>query len=464
VNLAVALDLGTTAIKAGLLSAEGAMIGIVSHPAPAITVQAGRYESDALAYAEAAEAVLKQCLAQTAVLPPLGLCCQRSSFLIWVRDTGRPVSPLISWQDDRGAPSCEVLRPHEAGIRELSGLPLTPYYFAPKLRMLLREHPEWRARLESGEWLVGTLDTFLIWRWTGGKLHVTDASMAARTQLLDVTCGNWSEELCALFDIPLAVLPTIRPSFGVQTLLDDGLILQASLADQSAALAASIEPGQAEALVNLGTGGFVVCYLPEGERPSPGYLQTLVWRDAAGRSCLAAEGTLNSIASALAPWPVGESRPEAMGSSAIFALAEPSGIGAPYFRSDLGTRFSEPIEPLAPAEVAILLQEAIVFRVARILEDFSTRFGISRACLSGGLASLLCLNQGVAACGPVDVCLLAQSESSLTGAARLAAGWPPHAARQTVPVVRGLVPARLTGKFLRWKAWLDGLLNQGAAE
>lgn len=460
-NRAAALDLGTTAIKAGLLSAEGVLHAVVSHPAPVVASQDGRYESDALAYAETAEAVLAQCLRQTNEAVPLGMCCQRSSFLIWARDSGQPVTPLISWQDGRGAASCATLRPHEAHIRELSGLPLTPYYLAPKLRVLLHAHPEWRARLERGEWLLGTLDTFLLWRWTGGQSHVTDASMAARTQLMDITRGDWSEELCALFDVPISALPTIRSSFGAPLPLENGLLLQASLADQSAALAASIESGGAEALVNLGTGGFVVCYLPEGKRPLPGYLQTLVWRDAAGRSCMAAEGTLNSIASALANWPVGESRPEKMANSAIFALAEPSGIGAPYFRSDLGLRFSAPVEHLAPAEIAILLQEGIVFRVARILEEFSAGFGISQAYLSGGLSALPCLHQGVAACAPVDVYLLSQSESSLTGAAKLATGWSASDARQAVPVAHAFASApRLADKFLRWKAWLDGQLNQ----
>ena len=113
---------------------------------------------------------------------------------------------------------------------------------------------------------------------------------------------------------------------------------------------------------------------------------------------LAAEGTLNSIAAALAPYPVRESNVEDLAGDEIFCLAEPSGLGAPYFRSDLGLVFSEPVEHLPAQRIALLLQEAIIFRVARILEDFQREFGIERVYLSGGLSNLPCLQQGIAQC------------------------------------------------------------------
>ncbi len=182
----IALDLGTTSIKAGLLEQNGALSNIVAHPVPKITVNGGRYESDALAYAETAERVLDECMAQAGDCKSVGLCSQRSSFLIWEKSSGRPLTPLISWQDNRGAASCDALRAHERSIRSLTGLPLTPYYFAPKLRIVLQQNPAWQTRLERGELLAGTLDTFLVWRWTGGKHFLTDASMAARMLLMDI--------------------------------------------------------------------------------------------------------------------------------------------------------------------------------------------------------------------------------------------------------------------------------------
>lgn len=464
VTASVALDLGTTAIKAGLLSADGMLYGRITRPAPAVVADGGRYESDALAYAQAAKALLEECLAQTDERPPLGLCCQRSSFLIWERETGRSVTSLISWQDDRGAAACEALRSEEAEIRALSGLPITPYYLAPKLRVLLREHPAWRERLAGGEWLLGTLDTFLIWRWTDGRHYRIDASMAARTLLMDVRARQWSPRLCALFGVPREALPEIGDSAGWSLSLNNGLTLQASMADQSAALVASIAAGSSEALVNLGTGGFVIRHLPDGRAVPEGYLQSLLWQDGDGQAHFACEGTLNSIASALAPWPAADCRVEDLAHDDIFCLAEPSGLGAPYFRKDLGLSFSSPVDGLSPQRVAALLLEGIVFRVARMLEDMHREFGIERAYLSGGLSNLECLQQGIARCASfADVYLLPQSEAGLVGAARLATGMPPVVEHGAGKIVIIRAPSKLSEKYTRWKAWLDGLLSRRAA-
>ena len=455
---AIALDLGTTSIKSGLLDRHGELSSIVAHPAPEITANGGHYESDALAYAAVAEQVLDECIAQAGDCRSLGLCSQRSSFLAWEQDTGQPLTPLISWQDNRGAASCEALRAHEKEIRNLTGLPLTAYYFAPKLRVVLQDNPAWRARLERGELLVGTLDTFLIWRWSGGKHFMTDASMAARTLLMDIRQQQWSPTLCDLFGIPMHILPKIRSSAGMNIRLDNGLSLQASVGDQSAALFASVREDQAEALVNLGTGCFVVRYLPDGKAASNGYLQTLVYQDSAQHVHFAVEGTLNSIATALAPYPVDECRIEDFAQDNILCVAEPSGVGAPYFRGDIGIRFSQPVEHLTQRRIAILLLEAIIFRVARIMEDVNREYAIERAYLSGGLSELVCLQQGIALCVPFEVYRLQQSESSLQGVALLAAGMASAYHREGLRVgIAGNAKA-LQEKYWRWKAWLDDLL------
>ena len=458
---AIALDLGTTSVKAGLLDSRGALSHIVSRPAPHITVNGGRYESDALAYAETAGQVLAACVVDASGCTTLGLCSQRSSFLVWEQDTGQPLTPLISWQDDRGAASCDALRDSEGLIRALTGLPLAPYYFAPKLRVVLQHNPDWRDRLERGELRAGTLDTFLIWRWTGGTHFITDASMAARTLLMDIRQQCWSPALCDLFGIPVQILPQITSSSANNLCLDNGLLLQASVGDQSAALIAGIDEGRAEALVNLGTGGFVVRYLHGGETAADGYLSTLVYRDA--RAHVAAEGTLNSIAAALAPYPAGECSPADLASDDIFFLAEPSGLGAPYLHSGLGLRFSRPVEHLPPRRIAALLLEAVIFRVARILEDFHRDSALERVYLSGGLSGLACLQQGIAQCVPFEVYRLDQRDSSLQGAALLAAGIAPASHRKAARVLPESAGTALPEKYRRWKAWLDGLLAQQAS-
>lgn len=456
---AIALDLGTTSIKAGLLDQHGVLSHITANPAPKIVARDGRYESDALAYAATAELVLNECIAQAGDCRSLGLCSQRSSFLLWEQSTGLPLTPLISWQDNRGAASCVDLRVHEPTIRRLSGLPLTPYYFAAKLRIVLQDNPAWRARLERGELLAGTLDTFLLWRWSAGKYFVTDASMAARTQLMDIRKQQWSPQLCELFGITLNMLPEIKSSAGMNLQLENGLALQASVGDQSAALFASVAADNSEALVNLGTGCFVVRYLPNLDSRPDGYLQTLVYQDPAQRAHYAIEGTLNSIAAALAPYPVDKCGVEDLAADDILCVAEPSGLGAPYFRADIGIRYSAPVAHLSQRRIAALLLEAVIFRVARILEEFHRESALEHVYLSGGLSELGCLQQGIAQCVPFAVYRLTQAESSLQGAALLAAGKAPAYSRVGIKVgISGNAKA-LPEKYLRWKLWLDELLS-----
>ena len=456
---AIALDLGSTSIKAGLLQDDGSLSGIVSLAVPAVFSNQGRYESDALAYADIADQALASCLSHTTALPVLGLCSQRSSFLIWEKASGKPLTPLISWQDNRGAQSCVALQSHEALITTLTGLRLTPYFFAPKLRVVLQENPHWRARLMSAELLVGTLDTFLIWRWTGGQRYVTDASMAARTLLMDIHTQQWSPKLCDLFDIPLEILPEIKSSSALNIRLNNGLTLQTSLGDQSSALLASVSDAQDVALVNLGTGGFVIRFVADHDSYPNGYLHTLVYQDQALRTHMAVEGTLNSIASALAPYPVAACKIESMAAHKdIYCLAEPSGLGAPYFRNDLRLQFSQSVEHLSQAEIACLLLESIIFRVARILEEFHHAAAIKRIYLSGGLSELHSLQQGLALCVPCELFKLTQKEASIQGAAMLAAGLRQAQQDEAEKIQITGNNMALVQKYARWKRWLDALL------
>jgi len=459
--IAIAMDLGTTSIKAALLTRQGALCHITSQPAPAISHKDGQYESDALRYAETAEAVLAACLACTDQKPPLGLCSQRSSFLIWDKPSGNPVTPLISWQVNRGRRYQDQTGNAEALIPALTGLRLTPYYYAPKLSVLLHDNPQWREKLVRGAWLAGTLDTFLIRRWTHGQYFCTDASMAARTLLMDIHQQQWSSVLCDLFNIPAAILPQISLTTGLNVPLSNDVVLQASAGDQSAALYASVLNDPSKALVNLGTGGFVIRYLDEKAKPLDGFLQTLIYQDQNHTTYMASEGTLNSISSALAPYPFRECDIVDFAASNIFCLAEPSGVGAPYFCSNLGLCFSESTENLTPKQIATLLLEAIVFRVARILEAYHQQSPLSQVYLSGGLSELACLQQGIAQCVSFPILHLQQKDTSLLGAAMLATAVKSRIFPLTHPIEiqtgrRNIVA--LLEKYQQWQLWLDDLL------
>jgi len=324
---AIALDLGTTSIKAGLVDRNGVLIHVISHPAPKIAVDGGRYESDALAYADIAERVLNECIPRAGDCRILGLCSQRSSFLIWEQRSGQPVTPLISWPGQSRCSSCADLQHHAGQIHELAGLPLTPYYFAPKLRGMLHDDAALRARLDGGELMVGTLDAYLVWRWTAATLHhrCLDGGAHAVDGYPESANGRPRYASCSVS--PPGSCPASVPRRRWHR-VGEWLTLQASVGDQSAALYAGIAADGTEALANLGTGCFVERYLPAGKAGSAGYLRTLVYQDSSRLAHFAIEGTLNSIAAALAPYPVGECGIEELGEGAVFCVPSPAAWGA----------------------------------------------------------------------------------------------------------------------------------------
>lgn len=452
----IALDLGSTAIKAGVLNSKAEFDTLYTQSSPIVSGEQGSYEADAMAYLEIATGLLQRCVADTYNNAQLGLSCQRSSFLIWNKATGLPITPLISWQDNRGSQYANKLKIHENLIIAKTGLRLTPYYFAPKLALLLEQHPQWHYDLQQELLLVGTLNCFLIWHWSGRNYYQMDASMAARTLLMDVNTGNWSPTLCQLFSIPLQSLPQITPSCGLQLPLFSGCILNASVADQSAAFLASLNTDKSLALVNLGTGGFVMCY---GAAQNNGYLRSLVYQDQNLNNYFATEGTINSIAAALQPYPFQQCQIKQLAEfPTLFCSPEPSGIGAPYFQAQTGLVFSDALTHLESQQIACLVLEGLIFRVSRILEDFQQRYGISNVYLTGGLSAHSVLQQGIAACSDLQNFCLLQKESSLQGAALLASAsldlWKPTA----LEIQLKFETKALRQKYQLWKSWFDKLL------
>lgn len=456
----IVLDLGTTAIKAAYVN-NAQIETIYSQAVPKISIDKGHYVSDAMAYLTIVEQLLKKCQKHCQASPLLGICYQRSSFLIWDSCTGIPVTPLISWQDNRGQSSCDVLQLHNALIQQVSGLPLTAYYFAPKLRYLLQQQPALRKGILNKNLLVGTLDSFLIWHWSDGKYFLTDASMAARTLLMTIQTGKWSETLSEIFEIPIEILPEICQSTELNLELKNGVILHTSVADQSAALLASLANDDSEVLVNLGTGGFVIRNEPKHSNCYfQGYLRTLVYQDRLNCKHIAIEGTLNSITAALQPYSLKACKFENLAEiDNIYCLAEPSGLGAPFFRSDIGLKFSKPVDHLSQSQIANLLLEGIIFRVALILEQFNQQTEISRVYLSGGLSELPCLQQGISLCSPSPTYKILQQHSSLQGVAILTNNLTAANSRKSEPIAVNHKCHALNSKFQHWKAWLNKIIN-----
>lgn len=451
--LAAAIDLGSSGIKSALLHEDGELRSIRRVAAPPLRGRGERREGDADRYLDLADGVLAQTLEGAPAGLPLGVATQRSSFTIWDRTSGESRLPLISWQDRRAAVWCDAHREIEAEIVRRTGLPLSAHYAGPKLAAL-RADSRHAAALGSAGATFGTLETRLLWRWSGGRRHETDLSVAARTLMVDLECGDWSRALLDHFSVDRALLPAIVATRGRRIDTPHGAQLRATISDQAAAALPTLDPARSTTLINLGTGAFVLRAAAVDER-IPGYLLAPLLSDGRGtRYCL--EGTINGAAPSLdrfgaesTAWSGGERHPEA------FALPDGAGLGSPYWRPDLGLTLSEAASALpGPAKRRVVL-EGLLFRLRAIVEDLG---GGERILISGGLTRDPVVLPGLAAVLGRAVEQLEIEESGLVGCARLAAGLPAYAAPRCRPVDAATDAAYLGEKYARWREWLATLL------
>ncbi len=290
-GLVLALDQGTTSSRAILFDGEGAPLGVAQKEFTQGYPRPGWVEHDANEIWSSQSGVMSEALAAANVssrdVDAVGITNQRETTVLWDRATLQPMAPAIVWQDRRTAEAVDAVRARagaEALVQERSGLVLDAYFSASKLAWLLEHVPGARERAERGELAFGTVDSWLVARLTRGEVHVTDASNASRTMLMDVRRLDWDDELLALWGIPRAVLPRIVGSSEVVGRVADGLpcagVPIAGIAgDQQAATfgQACFTPGQAKS--TYGTGAFLV--LNTGDAPVPSHhrlLTTVAWK------------------------------------------------------------------------------------------------------------------------------------------------------------------------------------------
>jgi len=314
----LALDQGTTSSRAVVFDRDGLPVATAQEEFPQHLRGGGGAEVD-LAIVEhdpedlwrttlgcAREALAR---AGGAGVAAIGITNQRETTILWERSTGRPVAPAIVWQSRVSAPICQRLRAAglEPEIRRRTGLLLDPYFSATKIVHLLESVPGLRAACERGEVLFGTVDSFLIWRLTGGRVHATDPTNASRTLLYDIDRLAWSDELCGMFGIPPRILPEVRPSSGdfgttLKSLLGGAVRIAGCAGDQQAAALAQgcVEPGAAKN--TYGTGAFLL-FSTGGQRvqPADGLLATVACGATPGSVTWALEGSV-FIAGAIVSW------------------------------------------------------------------------------------------------------------------------------------------------------------------
>jgi len=300
----LAIDQGTTGSTVALMDARGKLRASVNHEFPQLYPKPGWVEhrpADIWAsVSKGIRAILRKRVCTPNEIAAIGITNQRETTLLWDRRSGEALNNAVVWQCRRTTDFCEALRGagHEATIRERSGLVLDPYFSASKYRWLLKNTPGIGRLLSKGRVAAGTVDSYLIWRLTGGAEHVTDVSNASRTSLMNINSREWDAELLELFEVPAGILPRITPSSAVLGTtrgvpgLPDGIPVAGVAGDQQAALfgQACFNPGDAKC--TYGTGSFIV--MNTGSEPllsHSGLLTTVAWQlGERGRPVYALEG------------------------------------------------------------------------------------------------------------------------------------------------------------------------------
>jgi glycerol kinase len=422
-SLVLAIDQGTSATKCILIDAAGSIVARASAPLGETHPRPGWVEQDADAIWQSVLSAAQACLAgvDPAAIAGIGLSTQRESVVAWDRRSGRPLAPLISWQDQRTASLCDGLRsPHvEHMVREKSGLPLDPMFSAAKMAWLLDSFDLQRTRARSGAVCFGTVDSWLLSRLTGA--HLIEAGNASRTQLLDTARVAWDDELLGLFDIPRAALPEIVPSFGPFPAVLDSVPLPAGarvlgvLADSHAALFAhGVAAGSLK--VTYGTGSSVMGLLPAPKTVGPGLCLTVAWqtRDVA----FAAEGNIRSTGAALR-WlaDVLELSPQQLvelgttaNSEGVAFVPSFSGLGAPWWDLDAAGLITGVTQKTGRAELARAALEAVVHQIADVVDAFGVEVAEPKELLADG--------------GPTRNDFLMQLQADVAGRPVLRAGDP----------------------------------------
>jgi glycerol kinase len=394
-----------------------------------------------------------------------GLATQRSSVVCWDRDTGAPLSPVISWQDRRNAAWLAGLHLDEADIRRRTGLVVSPHYGAGKLRWCLDNIPAVQRAADRGRLAMGPLAAFLCARLLAGQPFVTDPANASRTLLWNNLDVDWDPELLRTFGLSRELLPEVRETTACYgNLRDGGIALTACTGDQSALPFAWGEPDPDTVFVNAGTGAFVQRLVPAGPENLPGLLSSLLI-SSEGSTRFALEGTINGAGSALA-WLSGELGTDAKSLIDDGKAFEPplflngiSGVGSPYWQPDFPTRF---VGCGGSEAKSIAVLESIVFLIAVNLDVMHQSLPQARRILlTGGLSQIERLCQLLADITKIPVQRPPFGEATARGVARLSMGchriWSaggPH------KIFEPAHNAALDRRFNEWKSLMQETIRR----
>ena len=386
----LAIDQGTTSSRAMIFDADLRPVAQAQQEFAQHFPASGWVEHDPddlwTSVAATCRAAIEKAGLRAGDIAAIGITNQRETTLIWDKKTGRPIHNAIVWQDRRTADICDALRKagHEALVGDTTGLLLDPYFSGSKVKWLLDNVDGARARAEAGELAFGTVDTWLIWKLTGGAVHATDATNAARTMLFDIRSGDWSDEMCAMLDVPRALLPEVRDcaaDFGETRadLFGAPIPILGVAGDQQAATIgqACFQPGMMKS--TYGTGCFALLNTGDQMVRSDNRLLTTVAYQLDGRRTYALEGSI-FIAGAVVQWlrdglqiirsaaetqPLSERADDGQGVIMVPAF---TGLGAPYWQPQARGAIFGLTRNSGPAEFARAALESVGFQTRDLWE------------------------------------------------------------------------------------------------
>jgi glycerol kinase len=406
----LALDQGTTSSRSILFDQNGDIHASAAREFRQHFPQPGWVEHDPMDIWSSQEATAAEVLAESGLnssdIAAVGITNQRETTIVWDRETGEPVYPAIVWQDRRTADFCARLRSEGAewAVTEKTGLRLDPYFSATKVHWILEHVEGARSRAAAGKLAFGTVDSWLIWQLTGGRVHATDPSNASRTLLFNLTDGDWDGDLLELFNIPRSMMPEVRDSSGVVgevsgDVSPTGVPVAGVAGDQQAALfgQACFVPGMAK--ITYGTGCFLLMQTGEERKVSANNLLTTVaWR-IAGKMEYALEGSI-FVAGALIQWLRDELgviksatecdrlAAEVADAGGVVIVPAFAGLGAPYWDPHARGTIQGITRGTNRAHLCRAALEAIAYQTADLLTLMERDSGrsLSQIRVDGGVA------------------------------------------------------------------------------
>lgn len=386
----LAIDQGTTSSRAIVFDADAGILSIAQEEFPQLYPANGWVEHDPEAIWTSTLNVCRDAIAEAegkgATIAAAGITNQRETTLVWDRETGKPLHNAIVWQDRRTAAACEALRGEgvESDLSRRTGLLLDPYFSATKIAWILDNVEGARARAESGKLAFGTVDTFLLWRLTGGGTHATDATNASRTNLYNIAEHCWDKELLRLFKVPEALLPEVRDCNGdygatAPALFGKAIPLLGVAGDQQAATVGQACFTRGDIKSTYGTGCFVLLNTGDELLQSGNRLLSTIAYQLDGKATYALEGSI-FIAGAGVQWlrdglgviktaSATEGLARGLASNnGVYIVPAFTGLGAPYWRPDVRGAIFGLTRASGPAELARAMVESVCYQTNDLFE------------------------------------------------------------------------------------------------